>query len=214
MHFSRRKPQQRKHKTWDGDCFITHRDKKLTFVTENGKMYVTFACILCSHQTFFVCRMGTTTWNGVPLGPGYQTNVSGKQIVIESQVSYSQIPHIVGSLPDDGPVNEEYDPEGPSLNDDDLSIMETSRSVMTEKRLTDENTESVAGRTNKKYVNLTSFYGAEKPKSKGKGPLQVSYCLGLAMKFIDATFRHNPEAEGAIVMKAPTKEHQKKFNPK
>lgn len=33
-----RKPQQKKHKTWDGDAFLMHKGEKLTLVTEKGLM--------------------------------------------------------------------------------------------------------------------------------------------------------------------------------
>ena len=36
--FFRRKPQSKKHKTWDGDAFIFHRGARLTLISETGKM--------------------------------------------------------------------------------------------------------------------------------------------------------------------------------
>lgn len=33
-----RKPQQKKHKTWDGDAYLMHKGDKLTLVTEKGLM--------------------------------------------------------------------------------------------------------------------------------------------------------------------------------
>lgn len=32
--------------------------------------------------------------------------------------------------------------------------------------------------------------------------------------FVNSDFRHDPDADGAVVMKAPTKEHAEKFNKK
>ena len=34
----RRKPQQKKHKTWDGDAYVTLRADKLTLISEKGMM--------------------------------------------------------------------------------------------------------------------------------------------------------------------------------
>lgn len=34
----RRKPQNKKHKTWDGDAFVSHVGDKLTVISEKGKM--------------------------------------------------------------------------------------------------------------------------------------------------------------------------------
>ncbi|KAJ7502774.1 SNF2 family N-terminal domain-containing protein [Mycena galericulata] len=51
--------------------------------------------------------------------------------------------------------------------------------------------------TSKTFVAPTSFYGPQAPsKAKPKGPI------------------HDPTAEGAVIMKAPTKEHIKRFNKK
>jgi DNA repair and recombination protein RAD54B len=33
-----RKPQQKKHKTWDGDAYLMHKGDRLTLVTEKGLM--------------------------------------------------------------------------------------------------------------------------------------------------------------------------------
>ena len=36
----RRKPQQKKHKTWDGDAFLSHEGDTLTLISEKGVMWV------------------------------------------------------------------------------------------------------------------------------------------------------------------------------
>lgn len=36
----RRKPQQKKHKTWDGDGFLMYRGQKLTLLSDSGLVYV------------------------------------------------------------------------------------------------------------------------------------------------------------------------------
>ena len=38
LFFHRRKPQQKKHKTWDGDCFIVMAGSKLTMISDDGKL--------------------------------------------------------------------------------------------------------------------------------------------------------------------------------
>lgn len=51
------------------------------------------------------------------------------------------------------------------------------------------------------------------PQSQNQGvlckPLSAS-----SLRHFDRSGRHDPNAEGAIVMKAPTKEHEAKFNKK
>jgi DNA repair and recombination protein RAD54B len=36
--FTRRKPQSKKHKTWDGDAYVTVQGGTLILVSERGKM--------------------------------------------------------------------------------------------------------------------------------------------------------------------------------
>ena len=96
---------------------------------------------------------------------------------MEVLVPYSQVPRIIGSMPDDGPINEEFDAEGPRYNDEDLHAPTSTRMVTVESNVGKDdapNTLGVAsdsGSAIKKYVNPMNFYGADKPKPKAKGPL-------------------------------------------
>jgi hypothetical protein len=36
--FTRRKPQHKKHKTWDGDAYVTVQEGTLILASERGKM--------------------------------------------------------------------------------------------------------------------------------------------------------------------------------
>ncbi|KAF5385986.1 hypothetical protein D9615_002412 [Tricholomella constricta] len=151
-----RKPQQKKHQTWDGDAYISHTDGKLVMMSEEGKL------------------MGSSPWKGDRLISGYRTFIGGKEIELDSQVKASQLPNLITSSRDQ--VVDVGDTPSESLVDD------SSDQFL--------NTPSVA-----KCVAPTSFYGTP-VKRKPKGPL------------------HDPAVENAIVMKAPTKEHIKKFNKK
>ena len=51
----RRKPQHKKHKTWDGDAYVTSQGSALILVSEHGKMW---AGIVFSHLT----EMDSSTW--------------------------------------------------------------------------------------------------------------------------------------------------------
>jgi DNA repair and recombination protein RAD54B len=69
----------------------------------------------------------------------------------------------------------------------------------------------------KKFVPpvAVSFYSKPLEKAKAKGPLCV-VPLFASMQLLTQLYlgRHDPDAEGAIVMKAPTKEALRKFNAK
>ncbi|KAF7375992.1 hypothetical protein MSAN_00013800 [Mycena sanguinolenta] len=132
-----RKPgQNKKHKTWDGDAFVSNVDGKLTMITEEGKV------------------MGTTAWKGDQLYGGYHTS----PLLLVAMLTTSRPPAA----------------ENPSS----VAIGSPAPTVKT-------------------FVAPTSFYGPQVPsKPKPKGPL------------------HDPTAEGAIVMKGPTKDHIKRFNKK
>ncbi|KAG6813679.1 hypothetical protein H0H92_008527 [Tricholoma furcatifolium] len=150
-----RKPQQKKHQTWDGDAYVTLRNDKLVMISEEGK------------------PMGSMPWKGDPLCSGYRTMINGKEVELDSQVEPSQLPDIIGA---------------PEASNNDKSTVEDDHNG------NDQPSEKLYEQISK-FVSPTSFYAAPIAK-KPKGPL------------------HDPDAEDAIVMKAPTKEHIKKFNKK
>lgn len=116
--------------------------------------------------------MGTSVWNGVPLCSGYQTSVSGKQVILEIQVPVSRIPRVIGNMPDDGPVDEEYDTEAPRLEDEEMRIPAPLRMVTLAIRPdNDETSGQVTGNGSNKFINPMNFYGPSKPKSRPCGPL-------------------------------------------
>jgi hypothetical protein len=67
----------------------------------------------------------------------------------------------------------------------------------------------------KKFVipGATSFYTKPVEKAQGKGPLFVPYYLD-EVDYLTDWIRHDPDAEGAVVMKAPTPAHIREFNKK
>ncbi|KAF8813639.1 hypothetical protein BYT27DRAFT_7334698 [Phlegmacium glaucopus] len=74
-----RKPQGKKNKTWDGDAYVSHVADKLIMISEDGKI------------------MGSTSWKGQTLSPGFSTSIAGKDVELDNQVSASQLPTIQGS---------------------------------------------------------------------------------------------------------------------
>ncbi|KAK7057394.1 SNF2 family N-terminal domain-containing protein [Favolaschia claudopus] len=72
-----RKPgQNRKHKTWDGDAFVSNVGGKLTMITEEGKI------------------MGTTPWKGDTLYGGYQVYIGGKEVQLDCEVALEDLPSL------------------------------------------------------------------------------------------------------------------------
>ncbi|KAJ7782862.1 P-loop containing nucleoside triphosphate hydrolase protein [Mycena metata] len=149
----RKSGQNKKHKTWDGDAFVSKIGGKLTMMTEEGKI------------------MGTTPWKGDPLHGGYFVYIGGKEVELDCEVSLADLPAVAGGHADDRTA--------PAIGNPAAA------------------TSAFIGSPTKTFVAPTSFYGPQAPsKAKPKGPV------------------HDPTVEGAVVMKAPTKEHIKRFNKK
>ncbi|KAF8557976.1 hypothetical protein OG21DRAFT_1494290 [Imleria badia] len=160
-----RRPQARKHKTWDGDAFVQQIGNQLTVISEKGKI------------------IGRKDWDGLPLQNGYRFYAGKKEISLDSPISPSQLPSVTG-------VEEETsDPEAVSWDKSQPAAVVTLQQDHLSKK---ENIPQVT--VPKNFVASASFYG--QPKKRPSGPL------------------HDPDADGAVVMKTPTKEHAEKFNKK
>ncbi|KIJ67587.1 hypothetical protein HYDPIDRAFT_127687 [Hydnomerulius pinastri MD-312] len=165
-----RKPQARKHKTWEGDAFVQHVGNKLTVISEKGKI------------------IGRKEWDGLPLHNGYRFHAGGKEVELDLPIQASQLPAITGVEEQvaDPEVDDAEQPTSPS----NLSSLLQARSA------TKENVpQATSLQPPKEFVAPASFYG-QVPKRKPNEPL------------------HDPEAEDAVVMKSPTKQHSDKFNKK
>ncbi|KIK99085.1 hypothetical protein PAXRUDRAFT_823120 [Paxillus rubicundulus Ve08.2h10] len=160
-----RKPQARKHKTWDGDAFVQHVGNKLTVISEKGKI------------------IGRREWDGLPLYNGYRFHAGGKEVELDSPIQVSQLPSITG-------VEEEIADPGADGWEKSPS---TTKAILQQPRSSKENVPRAT--SPKDFVPPASFYG-QISKKKPNGPL------------------HDPEAEDAVVMKAPNKEHLDQFNKK
>ncbi|KAI0375644.1 hypothetical protein BV20DRAFT_959644 [Pilatotrama ljubarskyi] len=168
-----RKPQQKKHKTWDGDGYIIHEGGKLTLISDTGLV------------------LGTKKWDGLPLYSSYRTFIGNREVELDSEVSRAELPLIVGTSAEP-PVDPDFN-EASSSQSKSSFLLEARR---TSQEVASNSSPSVNSPASaKKFIPPSSFYGAA-PKPKPKGPL------------------HSPDAPGAVVMKAPSKEHQAKFNKK
>ncbi|CCM04369.1 uncharacterized protein FIBRA_06542 [Fibroporia radiculosa] len=169
-----RKPQQRKHKTWDGDAFLTLRGEKLTLISEKGLI------------------LGHKSWDGIRIHTGYSAFIGGREIEVDSQISLSELPTIVGAS-DESSVDPliSTPPRSQTRESFLLSVRRSSEQPQSE-----DNSPGSSVSAAQKYIPPTSFYGKGTAQPKPKGPL------------------HDPKAEGAVVMKAPSKEHAAKHNKK
>ncbi|KAG0704667.1 P-loop containing nucleoside triphosphate hydrolase protein [Suillus ampliporus] len=168
-----RRPQSKKHKTWDGDAFVSHVGDKLTVISEKGKI------------------LGRKEWDGLALHNGYGFSAGGKQVELDSPVPASRMPSITG-VEDEVPGPEEDSPVVLSSPSKPSFLLHAKGALLGKEN--DVHTAASPG-ASKAYVAPASFYG-QKPNKKPNGPL------------------HDPEAEGAIVMKATTPEHAQRFNKK
>ncbi|KAI1786543.1 P-loop containing nucleoside triphosphate hydrolase protein [Ganoderma leucocontextum] len=167
-----RKPQQKKHKTWDGDGFVTHEGEKLTLLSDSGLV------------------MGTKKWDGLPLYDSYRTFIGNREVELDSEISRSELPAIVGTSIEP-PVDPEF--SSPPTSQPRTSFLLDAHRTPQQGTSSSPSINSPASA--KKFIPPSSFYGTT-TKPKPKGPL------------------HNPDASDAVVMKAPSKEHQAKFNKK
>ncbi|EMD37765.1 hypothetical protein CERSUDRAFT_94757 [Gelatoporia subvermispora B] len=161
-----RKPQQKKHKTWDGDGYIAVRDNMLLFIDDRGIV------------------LGKKKWDRIPLYAGYRTFLSGKDVELNCEISEDEIPVIQGTSTEPD-FDADIEPP-PSLQVASRVLPQTHH----------ENGSPVSVNSPsaiKKFIPPSSFYGQPPPKLKSKGPL------------------HDPSAEGAIVMKAPTDKQMTKI---
>ncbi|KAI0066149.1 hypothetical protein BV25DRAFT_1879216 [Artomyces pyxidatus] len=140
-----RKPQQRKHKTWDGDAFVILRAGKLTLISESGKI------------------IGRKPFEGSRLFSGLKAYIGGREIELDGQIPPSQLPSITGTSLE--AENEEQD--GFAHEDDSGIVLSVRHTPADEGGSPIKNSDSSA----KKFVAPTSFYGKPQPKPNTKGPL-------------------------------------------
>ncbi|KII92162.1 hypothetical protein PLICRDRAFT_50591 [Plicaturopsis crispa FD-325 SS-3] len=136
--------------------------------------------------------LGTTAWKGLPMYSTFETRIGGKDVILDRQIASSELPTIVGK------AQLEYADAHDEENDDGsapVSILMQPNAVAAREGNTSPSMKNSDGSA-KKFIAPQTFYGKPAPKPAPKGPL------------------HDPSAENAIVLKAPTKEHEKKFNKK
>ncbi|KAI0344614.1 hypothetical protein BDW22DRAFT_1482814 [Trametopsis cervina] len=153
-----RKPQQRKHKTWDGDAYLSQRGELLTLVSEKGLM------------------LGKKRWDGTKIDAGYTITINNKEIEVDSQISRADMPSVTGS-------SMEYENEvefsvpsqtqAPTILSSPTVAQPSGHRFKTPAPRADlDSSEST-----KKSVSSASFYAAP-AKPKAKGPLHDPNAAG------------------------------------
>ncbi|KAI0093328.1 SNF2 family N-terminal domain-containing protein [Irpex rosettiformis] len=152
----RRKPQQRKHKTWDGDAYLIHRGNLLTLVSEKGLI------------------LGKKKCDGTIVDVGYSTTIGNKEVEVDSRISKTEIPTLTGNSAEyendeDFGDTPQTQPHAVDVNTKPLHVKGTALFRK------DSRSTSVAVTPNststKKSVSASSFYAHAPPKPKPKGPL-------------------------------------------
>ncbi|KAH9998501.1 P-loop containing nucleoside triphosphate hydrolase protein [Russula compacta] len=161
-----RKPQHKKHKTWDGDAYAMVQGGTLILVSERGKI------------------LGRKPFENFRLISGLKTFVGGLEIELDSRITHSEFPKIIGT----------------TLRSENVSEIEVELLEETRPRAnhTENSNSSITNSTSSglRFIPPTTFYAKPIPKPKAANPL------------------HDPRAAGAVVMKAPTEEHSNRFNKK
>ncbi|OBZ66115.1 DNA repair and recombination protein RAD54B [Grifola frondosa] len=149
-----RKPQQKKHKTWDGDAFVIHRSDKLMLISESGVI------------------VGTKKWDGLPLYSGYKIFISGREVELDSQISESEVPTITGTSAEPE-VDPEFGSPPPSQMTSSFLLQTRRDSAALDSPSLRENSSSAVNSPASvtKPISTSTFYGKPPPPKKPKGPL-------------------------------------------
>ncbi|KAF6760030.1 RAD54B protein [Ephemerocybe angulata] len=75
-----RKQQTKKHKTWDGDGYVSLIAGQLRMVADTGKL------------------MGSMPWKGDQLRPGSRLYIGGKEVELDNKIPASQVPGLNGQI--------------------------------------------------------------------------------------------------------------------
>ncbi|KAH9961299.1 P-loop containing nucleoside triphosphate hydrolase protein [Russula dissimulans] len=164
-----RKPQHRKHKTWDGDAYVTVQEGKLILVSERGKI------------------LGKKPFENLRLTSGLKTFVGSLEIELDSRITQAEFPKIIG-------MALKVDNE----SENEIQLSEEHADIRPRATHTQNGTPAIKNSPSSgmRFIPPTTFYAKPTPKPRMVNAL------------------HNPTAEGAVVMKAPTEEHSNRFNKK
>ncbi|VDC03609.1 unnamed protein product [Peniophora sp. CBMAI 1063] len=171
-----RKPQGKKHKTWDGDAFVVFKRGKITLISEQGKI------------------LGSKPYEGARLMSGFKNFIAGREIELDAQVPRSSLPALTGVV--DEPENE-IDPDAFQLSQSTPARRANSPIIVQDASSPVRNSPSAT----KKFVAPAAFYNAPATKPKPKGPLHDPAGEGaIVMKSPDAEHKRKYNKKGYPVV--------------
>ncbi|EPQ31063.1 uncharacterized protein PFL1_01252 [Pseudozyma flocculosa PF-1] len=191
-----RKPQFKKHKTWDGDAVL--------IVKEGGK----HCALRCTETGKDLCTRAA--FNHGQLDSGDQLTVGGKEIEIDREISRPEF--LRGSsaaVPAPAPAPVPAPQQGGARASRPFkNVTRINSGVATPVKI-EKNPVDIE---HIGPAEASTFYA--KPASKApdrRSPVRFSGLLNPGQGKIPHA-RFDPDAEGAIVMKRPDEAHQKRFN--
>ncbi|KAI9442270.1 SNF2 family N-terminal domain-containing protein [Lactarius indigo] len=139
-----RRPQHKKHKTWDGDAYVTRQGKTLVLVSERGKI------------------LGRKPFENLRLTCGLKTFIGGLEIELDSRIAHSEFPKITGTLLG---MEEEHENQ-PS---DDIEIVDVQPSAGPTGGSASPIKNSASSGV--KFIPPTTFYAKPLPKPRANNPM-------------------------------------------
>ncbi|KAJ3554226.1 hypothetical protein NM688_g3215 [Phlebia brevispora] len=173
-----RKPQHKKHKTWDGDAFLMHKGEKLMLISAKGLI------------------MGTKKWDGIALHSGYSAFIGGKEVELDGPTVQTEMPTISGnSLEYENEIEYGVTPEA----EDEGPFLSEARKTSPGKPAAQLSPASAnAPSASKPYVPPSSFYAHKPANPRAAGPLHDPTAAGaIVMTSPDEEYhkRHNKKSE-------------------
>lgn len=203
-----RKPQARKHKTWDGDAvLIVNRSRK------TGKL----KCQASGNQLAM-----SSNFQPVSLDGGEELTIGGKEIEIDRQISHREY---LSGIPESPQYPAKKVKATPASSRASPTHLNTARpsAMMAAAPSTSFYSKPLPKPQNKKEHRglspevqraLQDEEPSRKPSPSKSSPSIQSRPAGLFERDSPAQPRYDPQAAGAIVMKRPSEEHQRKYNRK
>lgn len=124
--------------------------------------------VVTLYNCMLICyRMGTKKWDGLPLYSSYRTLIGNREVELDSEISRSELPTVVG--PSAEPLIDPEYSEPSSTQARPSFFLDAARDRRTSHDGASSSSPSVNSPASaKKFIPPASFYGsAVKPKPKG-----------------------------------------------
>ena len=112
---------------------------------------------------------------------GYECNIRGKRVGLETQVRASMVPRVTGFMPEDGPFNDDVNTEDVPVNEDDTHVegISSFNYVLPQARGDEEETDPPCSSQQQLATpSISSFYGKPSATSVKKAqPLYAHFVI-------------------------------------